>query len=589
MAVGIDLELEDRTPNKTLVDQGLALLLPSFANAVARVLEKSFGDRWWSEVQGLKAPGSGPAGGRVLRFLDEPPSDSFEDRVGVLQITHCCEIVFAYRKEFTNAWGREHIGASNLVLEARHKTSHRTAAGTDLSADDAEYYLYAMVKMARVIKADRGTVDILERLHDVLWRGGTLGYLPVSYECAGDEPSVSDVSAPEGRGALAAPGYAGRWSDDDGLRARVLAEMDGMDPGLVEREICERILSEVDSMETSMRSTVCVFPSPPGEVPDIPELTIVVLPPADGAVTGASCRAAEAQADEAMASSEGRPRVYRNMLVFVFPETVPYRLLERSASEYLALRSVAKSGQDFPGLSRHLREADLDVGRRLRAAYSGVLAPEGPWDRYGHCYRRLRPADGNIIDGALFSLVREGLLYVRGEGDGAGPFRPTMTALGWPGSLPGGSARISDYWEAASSQCGMPRFESKDVFLQAIWRDVRDGRYGYAPPGPDGGPSGEVRIGEELASISMDGFVVNCDGASNGWILLEGGGRETRRLAPRAGSEGGGPGERGPLRAGRPPGGVAEHGRRARGVGRNRGADGRRGALGPPGVRGPRG
>ena len=585
MVARADYEVVDRTPNKTVVDQGLAILLPPFAEAVARVLVKEYGDGWWAEVEGMKAKKNSPEKGKLMRYLNDPPSDSFGDRVGVLQVSNCCEIVFAHRLLYKNAWGDAHIGLTSLVLEARNRASHRAAGEADLSPEDAEYYLYAMLRLARAIRADPQVCEALERVHEVLWTGGSLGYRPVVYRCQGEEPSVSEVLAVEapqpGAGGGAAQAVP-RWFDDDARRALVRREMEGLGQEDVEREVCERLASEVDVMEARMSALICLFPRPASEVSDRPDLTFVVLPPADGEVTADSCTAAEAQADEALATCGGERRRHRNALVFVFSETVRYRLLERSAAEYLALRRLAERGPDGAALSGFVAEADLDVRRRLRAAFSNVLVPEGPWERHGRGYRRLGTGGGNVFDGAVDALVRSGLLYLREERQGRTPRRLSMSAFGFPDSLRGGCVRISDFWDAVSSDCRMPRFESRDVLLNAVWRDVRDGRYCYLPPeaewrGAGADPRDMLVIGEELPGVSMDGYVVAPDVAfgnvwapSGGWyeppsygsvrIPEEAGRRERRRGPPdRPGAFGQPLRRRGP----RSPG-VAQAGRRRR-------------------------
>ena len=511
MSGGASYRMADLTPNKTMVDQGLAILLPPFADAVVRVLEKEYGDSWWRDrVQG----------NRGIRFLENPASDSREDRVGVLQMSHCCELVFSDRMVFTNAWGRGHIGLCGIVHEARNRSAHRSVSESDLTAGDAEYYVHAMLRLAREIRADSGTCNSLERLHEVLWQGGTIGYAPVRYRCEGAEPRVSEVLGREGLPAPASASVA-RWFDDDALRERVLQAMALIPPEAVAAEMYGRLQSEVGTSDYGVR--VHVFPETADDVPDSPELKIVVLPPIGGA-------SPEERADIIMATCRGTPRKYRNMLVFVFAEEVPGRLFERRASEYLALCKLSEADPDDVGLSRFAEEADVDLRGRTKAAFSNVMAPVGGWERYGLQYRRLRTAGGNVVATALEALADAGLLYVAmGHGGRRGTWIFEVAAMG---GLSGWCLRISDLWRAVCTDCRLPRVESRGALLNEVWRAVREGSCGYLEQDdtPDPEAVRRMLIGVELPVVSMDAFVVDPRAAIElGWVpkyefvLVEGG------------------------------------------------------------------
>lgn len=501
--------IEDPTPNKTLIDHGLALFLPSFAVSVVGVLQKEYKDSWWDKIEDLRSKKKGDR--RPLQNLDDPLPDSFEDCVGMLQITHCCRIVFHYEANFTNAWGEGHSSLVSLVLDARNMVSHRTAGELDLGAEDAECYVYATLKLARVVNADRRAIDLLERLHEALWRGETIRYMPVRYECKDGEPRVSDVVG------LGWESNELRWYDDDDLRDRVCKRMEALDSLDVEREICKRIVSEVETRAFRFPASVCLFPSIPGETWDKAELTFVILPPAEGAVTAECCRPAEAQADQVMATSEGERRRFRNALVFIFPETSQYRALERGTRVYLALRRL---GEELvvAELESYIAEADLDVKGRLRAAYSNILVPKSHWHMYGSCYTRMKSRDGNVIDGAVESLVREGLLYLTEEHGAIRPPGVEAVLQERLYRLPRKFATVSEVWSFYSSDLRLPRFESKEVLFNAVWRGVKDGLLVRVIPVNEG--SEFLVVSKlELPEVRMETIIASMKAAIElGWV-----------------------------------------------------------------------
>ena len=519
-------------PNKTILDNSLALFLPSFAVSVACVLKKEYKDGWWDKIKDLESKKDGDH--KPLQFLGEPLSDSFEDRVGELQITHCCRIVFYYRSDFTNEWGNGHQALVSLVLEARNKISHTIAGKVDLSVEDAEYYLYAMLKLACVVNADRQSIDSLERLHEVLWLGGTIRIRPMRYVCEDGEPRVSDVlrSRSESDGS--------RWFDDDDLRERVCKGMEALDSVDVEREICKRIVSEVETRAFRFPTSVCLFPSIPGETWDKAEPTFVILPPAEGAVTAECCRFAEAQADQVMATSEGERRRFRNALVFIFPETSEYRVLERGTRAYLALRRLGEESIEAE-LESYIAEADLDIRGRLRAAYSNILVPKSSWHMYGSCYTRMKSRDGNVIDGAVESLVREGLLYLTEENGAIRPPGVEAVLQEWLYRLPKKFATVSELWSFFSSDLRLPRFESKEVLFNAVWRGVKDGLLVRVIPVNEGS---ELLVVSklELPEVRMETIIASMKAAIElGWVQCGPG--DVRSLTEGAGGaskEGGG-------------------------------------------------
>ena len=518
----------NKTLYKNAVDQALACLVSPLAHRVVEILKNSTDD-WWEEKVCNNS--------KVRENLHSPLSSDEEDRIGVLQITSCCELVFKDIGKFRAKWGDRCRGLISLVREARNESSHRPVREPDFSREDAEYYLYAIYLTAEMIKADTETQSTLKWIHERVWLGEVPSYPPVEAMVRGSEPMVSDVVPYRG---------VSRWFDDDGLREEVGSMISAIGEDEIQSDFERRILDETSLSETGWRGWVCMYHDSTEGIVDEPVSTLVFLPCEGSASAHGGAGSARALADRIMATSGKGPRVNRNMLFFVYAEPLAHDRMKRRIREYLALRHLMEEGAGGRKIVSYVADADDDARRWMRVAYSGVLVPDSGWGMYQPLYRSLELKGGNIVRAAVSALSEAGMLYASDAASAGDKSRFRLSDLGWP-SPEADFTSIGEMWATLSEKTDFPIMESSDVLRHAIWCDVRDGLYGYADdvrveyrttPRPGfrprlrETPDGEERvypypvceglcIEGDVTDVRMDGYLVTREVALlNGWRPL---------------------------------------------------------------------
>ena len=501
---------------KNVVDQALSCLLGPLALKVVDVLKEMCDDWWGEKVLGNK---------KVKDGLEEPRTSDESDLVGVLQISSCCELVFTDIAYFSKKWGERCRGLINLVREARNRSSHRQVDEPDFTAEDAEYYLYAIFQTGKMIKADSSVVATLQWLHECLWLGRVPSYSPTDDPGRISEPAVRELVP--FKPAL-------RWFDSEDFREEVARRIDGISDDAVLEEMERRIGDEVRLAEIGWEGWVCTYRDGRDDIVDEPCITLVFLLHNTGPDAGEPAAGETEVADRIMAGTGGRARVNRNMLMFVFSDNGSISMLKSSIRVYLALSGLMSERAGDLQAVEFLKEADADCRRMAREAFSNLLVPEPGWEVRQPRYRRLRlDGCGNIVERAFGEAAREGLAYGAAAGDGVEqPFR--LRDIGWPEAAGDvGFIRIEELWERLCSMPDCPKIESRDVLLHAVWSEVLEGRYGYAedvetctgdapPDGPAQPKCIGLRFRQDVHDISAEGFIVSPDVvALNMGILVE--------------------------------------------------------------------
>ena len=127
-----------------------------------------------------------------------------------------------------------------------------------------------------------------------------------------------------------------------------------LEPEVVEAEIVRRL-----RQQTQRRGDFrAVHPCPASaDVPDESTARLVILPPTTGHQTGAQDSEARTAALEILDKRGDIPRTYRNMLIFVAPDTGEWEPLERETRRYLAWDSIIQEVEALNLDANQRREA----------------------------------------------------------------------------------------------------------------------------------------------------------------------------------------------------------------------------------------
>jgi hypothetical protein len=129
-------------------------------------------------------------------------------------------------------------------------------------------------------------------------------------------------------------------------------------------------------------------PDGSGEIADDPAVRLVILHPRFRHTRGDEASPGMIFANSAMQVRVTSPRVNRNMIVFLAPDTRRADELEQSVREYLAWRSIAGteerikeldlSAQQAAQARRSLKDSNETVSLRIAATYQWLLVPVQP-------------------------------------------------------------------------------------------------------------------------------------------------------------------------------------------------------------------
>jgi predicted AAA+ superfamily ATPase len=273
-------------------------------------------------------------------------------------------------------------------------------------------------------------------------------------------------------------------------------------------------------------AAVHVAPATSADVPDEPEVRLVVLEPDTPHIARSDHTPALAAAQETLDRRGTSARLYRNMLVFLAPDQRRVGELEQATAEHLAWTSVDEEAEDLGldgqqrGQARTRRAQSDDVVQlRLAETYQWLLVPT------------LREPAGEV-DWAAIRTEGHGPLAARAsrkleaEGQLQSAFNPLLLRLQLDGELApmwaGGHVEVRDVWDCFARYLYLPRLPDIDVLLRAVeqgpasttWQtegfatavvvDESSGRYGGLTVGSRPGSVGpstllvkpEVALGE---------------------------------------------------------------------------------------------
>jgi hypothetical protein len=244
-----------------------------------------------------------------------------------------------------------------------------------------------------------------------------------------------------------------------------------------------------------------------GDMPDDKqEARLVILPPSAVHQTKATDSPALTSAAEILEKRGNSPRAYRNMLIFVAPDSDMCKALEQETRRYIAWKSIVEEA-DALNLDAHQRkEAERGLKRsddimptRANEAYSWLLVPtqEGT-DPMGWEATRIGGQE-NPVAKASSKVHSSEQLITR--------WSPALLKMELDRWLWGDEPHVSvkRVWECLTTYLYLPRLCDEEVLLATIRDGVRGRDYfGYATSVGKDGRYERLQFGSAGGSIYLD-------------------------------------------------------------------------------------
>ena len=276
-----------------------------------------------------------------------------------------------------------------------------------------------------------------------------------------------------------------------------------LEPEVVETEIVHRL-----RQQTQRRGDFKAVHSCPAsaDVPDELTARLVILPPTTGHQARTQNSAALTTASEILDKRGDIPRTYRNMLIFVAPDTGEWDPLQRETRRYLAWDSIVQEVEELNLDANQRREATRGkeqsndtVGIRLNEAYSWLLVPtqEGTdpivWEE-------------TRIPGSQETAVAKAVAKVRDDAQLIPQWSPILLKMELDNWLWKEESHISlkRVWECLATYLYLSRLRDSDVLLATIQEGIKTKTFGYANSVDDTGRYNGLQFGSAVGSIYLD-------------------------------------------------------------------------------------
>ena len=276
-----------------------------------------------------------------------------------------------------------------------------------------------------------------------------------------------------------------------------------LEPEIVETEIVRRL-----RQQTQRRGDFrAVHPCPSSsDIPDESTARLVILPPTTGHQARTQNSEALTTASEILEKRGDIPRTYRNMLIFVAPDTSDWDPLERETRRYLAWDSIIQEAEALNLDANQRREAtrgkeqsNETVGMRLNEAYSWLLVPtqEGT-DPIGWEATRISGSDNNPVTKAVAKVRDDQQLITK--------WSPVLLKMELDSWLWRDEPHVSlkDVWEYLATYLYLSRLRDSNVLLDTVQEGIKTQTFGYANSFEEARQYNGLQFGSTGGSIYLD-------------------------------------------------------------------------------------
>ena len=293
------------------------------------------------------------------------------------------------------------------------------------------------------------------------------------------------------------------WYDTQpNLRRTMEDRAVNLEPEEVETEIVRRLRK---IRERGNFRAVHPCPSS-GDVPDEPEVRLVILSPKTGYRATDRNSPAQIAATEILDKRGEIPRAYRNMLIFVARDVAHWSPLESESRHYLAWGSIVEDADALNLDAHQRREAGRGKSRshetvdmRLNEAYCWLLVPTQDGTNTIEW-------EATRMPGPHENPIQKAVKKVRSDEQLIKEWSPTLLRMEldrwfWKEEPHIGLKRV---WECLTTYLYLPRLCNSDVLLTTVREGIRTREFGYANSVQDDGNYAGLQFESVTGSIYLD-------------------------------------------------------------------------------------
>ncbi len=305
------------------------------------------------------------------------------------------------------------------------------------------------------------------------------------------------------------------WFDTSPTLKKVVQDIAS---NLPETEITDEIKKRLIRCKAGERIEVHVCPSSI-DVPDEQRARLVLLPlESYYSKTSPSCDAIRA-ATNILENHGSNPRVHKNMIVFLAPDSEMIDSVKKEVALYLAWKRIvdeADARDLTPSKKEEARKSkqskDKNIETKLNEAYPWLLIPTTDPSKPHETYlepRRLSSGMESFISRALNSLISSESLN---ETMAPFPLKYELDNKLW---IDNNDISVKDVWNAFTRYCYMPRLKSFDVLTNAISNGMTSGDFFAIAGGKENDEYLDLRLKCSMGtSVSLSDLLVKKDVAN---------------------------------------------------------------------------
>ena len=251
-----------------------------------------------------------------------------------------------------------------------------------------------------------------------------------------------------------------------------------------------------------------VCPSSSLDVPDEESVRLVILRPTDTYRASSVKNKALAITEDILNNRGSSPRVFRNTLAFVAPDTDMMNSLLQESRRYLAWKSVKEDSEDLnlDAAQNHetdnsLRRSNDTVELRIKEAYSWLLVPyidvnadikTVEWDKIS-----IRGGTDSIVSKAAKKMEQNEALITK--------WAPSLLLMElnnllWKDS---DDIKIKTLWDYLCTYCYLPRLSNVAVLIETIKNGVDSSEYFAIAAGKDNNGYIDLRLNKTVYEVNM--------------------------------------------------------------------------------------